>query len=439
MRITDGAPDCSGMAGEPGPDLSDPHYFGTGDPHPVWAALRQGDPVHRQCPHAGKPEFWALVRYEDVSRVLSRHDEFTAARGNILTTLGQTDVAGGKMLAVTDPPQHKRLKEPLSPRLSKQSVHALEPALRELARRLLSAGARQDAWDFAAQATFYPIAIAGLLLGIPETSWGHLKHFTYAAVAESDPDYAGSGDGGDQPDVLSRAHSEIFLFFHREVSRPGRADADDLIGALLRARSDEGEPLTREEVILNAYSLLIGATVTTSHAASAGLLALLENPAEYARWRASGDTASLVEEILRWSSPANHALRHTTGPVRMHGTTIPAGQPVAAWLGSANRDESVFDDPFRFRADRSPNRHIAFGVGAHRCVGAHTARLALTVLFEEITKNFERIDLDGEPRHLHSTFIAGIKSLPVRTVLRPDGAALAELRPLGDPDHHPHP
>jgi cytochrome P450 len=410
-------------------DLSDPHYFGTGDPHPVWTRMRAEDRVHRQCPRDGKPEFWAATRYADVSRILSQHGEFTASRGNILTTLGQTDIAGGKMLAVTDPPLHKRLKEPLAPHLGRQAVAAFEPRLRELSRRLLSLGARQDTWDFAAQAAFYPIAIAGLLLGIPEASWNRLKHFTYAAVAESDPDYAGTGDS--RAAVLSRAHSEIFLHFHTEVSRPGRADADDLIGALLRAAPD-GEPLSREEVILNAYSLLIGATVTTSHAASAGLLALLENPGEHARWLESGDTAALVEEILRWSSPANHALRHTTGETRLNDTVIGADSPVTAWLGSANRDESVFPDPFRFRADRSPNRHIAFGVGAHRCIGAHMARLALTVLFEEISRNFERVELAGDPRHLHSTFIAGVKSLPVRTVLRPEGAALRGLQPLGD-------
>ncbi|MGP4051180.1 cytochrome P450 [Streptomyces sp. 2A115] len=425
MRITSGDPAAENG---PEPDLSDPQFYGTGDPHPVWTRLRAEDPVHRQCPVDAKPAFWAVTRHADVSRVLARHVEFTTSRGNILTTLGQTDIAGGKMLAVTDPPEHKRLKDPLAPHVSRQAVRDHEPALRQFSRRLLSVGAREDTWDFAAQAAGYPIAIAGLLLGIPESSWDRLKHFTYAAVAESDPDYAPEGSSRSQ--VLSRAHSEIFLYFATEVSRPERAEADDLIGALLRAVPD-GEPLSREEVILNAYSLLIGATVTTSHAASGGLLALLENPGEYARWRASGDTGSLVEEILRWTSPANHALRHTIDEVRLGDACIGAGQPVTAWLGSANRDESVFPEPFRFAVDRKPNRHIAFGVGAHRCIGAHVARLALTVLFEEIAKNFERIELAGEPRHLHSTFIAGIKSLPVRTVLGPDGVGLRDLQPLG--------
>ena len=148
------------------PDLSDPHFFGTGDPHPVWARMRRDDPVHRQCPAHGRPEFWAVTRYADVSRVLGRHGEFTVSRGNILTTLGQIDIAGGKMLAVTDPPLHKRLKDPLAPHLGRQAVREFEPRLREFSQRLLSVGARQDTWDFAAQAEFYPIAIAGLLLGI---------------------------------------------------------------------------------------------------------------------------------------------------------------------------------------------------------------------------------------------------------------------------------
>jgi cytochrome P450 len=426
MRITSG-----GLVAEesPGPDLSDPHFFGLGDPHPVWTRLRCHEPVHRQRPRDGKPEFWAVTRYADVCRVLARHREFTATRGNILAILGQTEIAGGKMIAVTDPPLHKRLKEPLTPHLAKHAVRELEPALTGFSRRLLSIGARQDTWDFAAQAAFYPIAIAGLLLGIPESNWNWLKHFTHAAIAESDPDYARPGTS--RSSVLSQAHAEIFLYFHREVSRPGRADVDDLIGALLRA-APEGKPLSREEVILNAYSVLTGAAISTSHAASAGLLALLENPAENARWLKTGDTTPLVEEILRWASPANHALRHTTAEVRLGDTVIGAGQPVSAWLGSANRDENAFSDPFRFCADRYPNRHIAFGVGPHRCIGAHMARLALTVLFQEIAKNFERVELAGEPRHLHSTFIAGIKSLPIRTVLRPGGAGLRKFESLGE-------
>ncbi|MCK1813218.1 cytochrome P450 [Streptomyces sp. XM4011] len=396
-------------------DLSSPQFYGTGDPHPMWTHLRERCPVHWQEPRAGKPGFWVVTRYADVSRVLAGHRHFSAARGNILTTLGRADIAGGKMLAVTDPPRHTRLKAPLAPHLSRAAVRAYEPRLRELAQRVLAPGVRRGHWDFAERVSRYPIAIAGLLLGIAESDWERLKHYTYAAIAESDPRYRDAGTSAES--VLGRAHSEIFLQLTREVTRPARAEADDLIGAFLRSAADGA--MTREEVLLNAYSLLIGATVTTSHVASAGLLALLEQPAEYARWQAGGNTATAVEEMLRWSSPANHAMRHTTGDVRLGEATVGAGDPVTAWLGSANRDAAVFAEPFRFAVSRHPNRHIAFGVGAHRCVGAHLARLALTVLFEEFAARVARVELAGEPRHLHSTFIAGVTHLPIRTVARP--------------------
>jgi cytochrome P450 len=180
--------------------------------------------------------------------------------------------------------------------------------------------------------------------------------------------------------------------------------------------------------------VLLGATVTTSHALNAGVLALIENPQQHARWQELGCTGALVEEMLRWSSPANHFMRHATEDVELHGVRIAKGDPVTVWLGSANRDEDVFADPYTFDVTREPNKHVAFGVGAHRCIGAPMARLALEVFFDEALRTVERFEAAGPTAHLASNFIAGIKSLPVRAVLRPgQSGALTGVEPLDRP------
>jgi len=172
--------------------------------------------------------------------------------------------------------------------------------------------------------------------------------------------------------------------------------------------------------------------VTTPHAVAGTVLALIEHPDEYRRWHAVPDlTPTAVEEGLRWASPANHFMRHATKDMTLHGEHIKAGDAVVAWLGSANRDEEMFPDPFRFDLGRTPNRHVAFGFGPHYCVGAPLARIALRMLFAEVAAAVAEFALAGPVEHLTSNFVAGIKSMPVtarlnQKVAREIDTAIAE-------------
>ena len=395
-------------------DLFDPHFFATGDPHAVWHFLRSQAPILAQRLDDGR-EFWSVTRHEDVCRVLKDYNAFTSEQGTMLCILHKPDIAAGKMMAATDPSRHSELRKPFERVLGQSALQAHMPRLSRVVSDMLAPGMSGNTWDFAEAALFFPIDFIGTLMGIPTSDRKELVRLTTMSIAADDPEFM----DGTAEETLRFAHHELLAYFASEVSRRHRTGSkDDLIGQLMTMNVG-GKKLSDEEIMFNCYGLLLGANVTTPHAASATVLAMAENPDEYNRWAASPDLlASGVEEGLRWSSPAVHFMRYAKQDTELQGTTIKRGEAVVAWLGSANRDERVFENPYRFDVGRHPNRHVAFGFGPHFCVGAWVARFALRTLFSEIMRRVERIELAGPVDHLASNFVAGIKHLPVRMIPR---------------------
>ena len=181
-----------------------------------------------------------------------------------------------------------------------------------------------------------------------------------------------------------------------------------------------GEPLPEHET--NGYYIIIATAGhdTTSSATAGGLLALTENPAELDKLRAnpSARLASAVDEMFRWVSPVRHFVRTASADCAVGGVDIAAGESCALWYPSANRDEAVFDAPFSFRVDRPEVRHLAFGYGAHVCLGQHLARMEMTAFFKELLRRVEHLELAGQPRYSQSLFVGGLKSLPIRYRMR---------------------
>ena len=383
------------------PDLShinlfDPSFFATGDPHAVWSYLRSHAPIYAQRLEDGRA-FWSVTRHEDVCRVLKDHNTFTSQQGTMLCILHRPDIAAGKMMAATNPPRHTEIRRPFERALGPNAIQAHLPKLGCVAANLLAPGLSGEPWDFAEAAAAFPTEFIGFLMGIPTSEFMD----------------------GSPEETLRFAHHELLAYFASEISSRHRTGpGDDLIGQLMSINVG-GSRLTDEEIIFNCYGLLLGANVTTPHAASGTVLALAENPDEYSRWASNPELlASGVEEGLRWASPAIHFMRYAVRDTELHGTLIQRGEAVVAWLGSANRDERVFDNPYRFNVGRHPNRHVAFGFGPHFCVGAWLARYALRALFSELLRRVERIELVGPVAHLASNFVAGIKHMPVRMIPR---------------------
>jgi cytochrome P450 len=187
-----------------------------------------------------------------------------------------------------------------------------------------------------------------------------------------------------------------------------------------------GRRLTERELLVNCVSLILGAVVTTSHAISSTLIAIAGQNRGEGRFPQSISIDVMVEEALRWSSPVTHFMRHARVDTEIQGTKIRAGEAVTAWIGSANRDEGVFVDPYVLNLYRQPNRHVAFGSGPHLCLGSNLARLMLRRSFQAFSVHIESFELAEEPRHLASNEIAGVLSLPLRIKRRSSPPAAPE-------------
>ncbi|MFF8633776.1 cytochrome P450 [Streptomyces pilosus] len=394
-------------------DLHDPMLYGQGEPHSVWRHLRRHSPVHRNVTADGR-SFWSVTRHQDVMRVLRDHEVFTSARGNLLTTLGTDDVAGGRMVTVTDPPHHARLRAPQVAALTAGVRGTGGTRMREAVRALLRPALDGSPWDLARAATRLPLMALGPVMGLPAADWPALGRLAFAAVAPDDPVYAAEGTRT----TLATAHHELFSYFRAALRSRHRSPADDLLTRLLPPAGEDTRAAA-ELAVYHCYSLLLGAVTTLPHTVSATALAMAENSRVIEAMRQGPQAlATGVEEALRWSSPAAHVLRHTTRPVELAGVPLSRGEAVVAWLGSANRDEAVFPDPYRFDPGRTPNRHLAFGYGPHYCLGAALARASLTAVLVELVDAVEAVEVCGPVEHLNSHFIAGINRLPVRLTPR---------------------
>lgn len=395
-------------------DLIDPVLHAKGDPHAIWLAMRTHEPVHWQQVRPGLG-FWSATTYDDVATVLRDHTAFTSEHGTLLNLLGCKDPAGGRQLPATDPPRHTRMRSPIQRALNSRVVSAHRGPIRDEVRRLFATVADGEPFDFAELTGQLPMAVMGTLLGLDRETWPHLTFLTTQAVAPDDPEYS-RPEGGQA--TLDRAHRELFAALHEAIARREGGGTTDLVDVLIATGIEDGEPLRVGEIVANCYSLLLGANVTTPHVPNAAMIELMAG-GTYADWAGHPELlAGGVEEALRWSSPASHFLRYATHDVRLGETTIQKGEAVAAWIGSANRDATVFPDPYTFDIRRGAGRHLSLGVGPHYCLGHALVRLTLEEFFAELFTRFADFRPAGEPEHLHSNFIAGVKHLPVVATVR---------------------
>jgi cytochrome P450 len=389
-------------------DLVDPLLYTDGDAHAVWRELRELDGLswHQVDAERG---FWSLVKFADADFVLRHTALFTSERGTMLELLGMDDPAGGQQLVVTDPPRHTIMQARLKKALAVRAVDRRRDMIRDLVLDLIAPLADGGVFDFAQAMMQIPMSVTGRMIGLPQSDWHWLTRLTTACIAADDPEYQVAGG---KAATLTAAHRELFVYFQDLVSFRRDHLGDDLLSVLISSRF-EGRHMSPSEIVANCYSLLLGANVTTPHAPNFVLAEFIETGIldDWARHPEVGATA--VEEALRWSSPVNHMLRYATRDVVLRDTAIAAGDAVVVWLGSANRDDEEFPDAATFNIRRKPNKHLAFGIGPHYCVGHSVARVTIRTLFEELLSRFDNFQLAGKPERMMSNFVSGYKRLPV--------------------------
>jgi cytochrome P450 len=389
-------------------DLYAADFYRTGQPHAAWTALRSLAPVWKQTAPDGTP-FWSVTRYQDVVKVVKDVQRFSSEYSTMLSVL-HGDSARGKAIHLMDPPKHRSIRSPAAHTMSLYVLQRHEKAIKQRVTEMIGAAIEEGEVDFAKLATAIPMAVTGEIIGIAEKYWADVARWTIASMAPDDPFYSAGMD----KNTLQMAHVYLFSLLADLIAQRRDQPADDLISLLISLELD-GQPASDEDVLVNCYAFIMGANPTIPQAASQTMLLMLQNPGI---WRQLKDDPAIlptmVEEALRWASPVNGLLRRTTQEVRLGDEVVPEGGLVCAWLASANRDDAIFPEPFVFDPRRSPNPHVAFSVGPHRCIGNPSARVGLRMLLEELISQADHVEQTGDELHLQSNFLNGITSLPVR-------------------------
>ena len=413
-------------------DLIAPRHYGIrGVPHDVWTQLRRESPVHR-CEFGGAFEdFWAITRHADIVDVSGRPHLFSNREGPmILSRLQKAQVAKraespmGQMRTIIemDPPEHRVFRKAASGFFTPRNIRTLDGIVTESARALIDSLGEEGECDLVEKiAQRHPLRVLATLLGIDREDEDRLLELTQQLFGSEDPDLQRQGEDRDRAQM--ELGLEFYQMFDRIIQDRRARPRGDLATKLATARRADGEPLGPIETFGYYLIIFTAGHDTTRNALSSGFAALMENPDQLELLKQHPELSRrAVEEIVRWSSPVNHMKRQVLEDTEIRGQRIAAGDYLGLFYASANRDEEVFEDPFRFDVTRHPNRHLGFGTGEHFCLGAHVARASIRALLEEIAARVQSLEPVGDASQIHASFVVGLKTLPVHYKMKPRAA-----------------
>jgi cytochrome P450 len=401
-------------------DLSDAGIWQRGVPAEEFARLRREAPVAWNERHDGHRGFWAVTGYDEVVAV-SRDTEAFSSRDGVIS-LDDFDSAQSdarRTLLEMDPPQHGAMRKITWQGFGPRAVARLEADVRKRTGDLLDGLVGGGSFEAVSRLTKQiPIATLCGILGVPENRRDDMIRWSDLLIGSDDPDFVDPAYANfpeEERRLLPFGHPASLDAFAlgRELAEARRHDPrDDIVTSLVQAEVD-GRPLSEDEFLNYFLMLVVAGNETTRHTMSHMLIALATHPEEWARFRAEAINAKLaVAETLRWATPVHFVRRVATRRVMLRDAVIEAGDKVAMYFASANRDAAWFDQPDRFWLDRERNPHMAFGGGGpHFCLGNFVAQLQLRILLEELAPRVRAIELDGPVDRLRSNHIHGIKSV----------------------------
>jgi len=389
-------------------DLLAARSFENGQPHDQFRWLRENAPVHRH-PEPEGPGFWAVTRHDDVRAVSRNHAVFSNEPTVMIADPEPLlDMGDARMMLMSDPPRHTRLRRLVAQSFTPKAAKAMAPRLAVLARQIVDAVVERGECDFVADvAGELPSYVIAELMGLPLDDGRKLYRLT--EVLHSAPESLSAG-------AQAQAGAEMFAYAAALLAEKKARPADDLASRLIRSEI-EGRRLSEMEFHLFFMLLIDAGGDTTRNLVAGGMLALLDEPEQMARLTA--DPSRLLpaarEELLRFVSPVVYMRRTAKRDAEIAGQAIAQGDKVVLYYGSANRDADAFPDPDRLDIARTPNHHVAFGAtGAHFCLGAKLARVEIDAILHEVLTRMAGLELAEPPTWLTSNFISGPRRMPVR-------------------------
>jgi cholest-4-en-3-one 26-monooxygenase len=392
------------------------HYAEHGYPHDVFAKWRREEPVKYIEQPGGAVPFYAITKHEDITFIGRRPDLFLNGPRLVIDHEPEIEPVFPPTLIQLDPPKHGIYRKMVNKRFTPGALRHIHGDIERIGKDIVDAliqDSHGGECDFVEKISApLPIAVISWLLGVPEPDWPMLFDWTNRILGAQDPEFCDPNMTGAESSMA--AMTELFSYFTELVEQKRKNPADDLV-TLFTTLEYEGKPIPPMDVLTWCLIIVVAGNETTRNATTGGMLALIEHQDQLRKLQAEPELMrSAVEEMVRWTSPIIHFGRTATQDVEIRGTKIKQGEALALFYPAANRDEDVFPDGDTFRIDRSPNRHLGFGVGEHFCLGAHVARLEMIVAFKYLLPRIDEIELAGDVARLRSAFVGGIKRLPVR-------------------------
>lgn len=412
--------------------IVDSRAYAAGDPvDEAFRTIRAEMPLAVAEPEGMEP-FWVVSRHADIMTVEKQPDIFHNGDKSTFLTLKEMEpmvrfITGGepnlvRSLVSLDGQEHKDLRAVVFPSVTPKALRGLEDDIRKIAKSFVAEMlAKAPECDFATDVAFlYPLRVIMTVLGVPQEDEPFMLKLTQELFSSADPELNRDRkevNPAEALDGLRRTMEDLEAYFG-VMTEKFRANPTDQVNSLIANAKINGEYLNRRQ-LMGYY--IIAATAghdTTSNTTAGAMWALAERPHLFEQLKADpGKVNAFVEESIRWVVPVKHFMRSATQDTEVSGQKIKAGDWMMLSYQSANRDEAVFNDPFDYRIDREPNRQIAFGYGAHVCLGQHLARMEMRILWEELFPHLQSIELAGTPQRTISNFVCGPKHVPIRFTL----------------------
>lgn len=402
--------------------IADPKTYASEEAfHSLFTKLRRDDPVHWTEPDEYRP-FWAITKHADIAEIEKQNELFINDPRLTLTTIETEkkvkEFTGGSHLLLRtlvnmDNPDHRTYRGMTQAWFMPPNLKSLEAQVGALAKEYID---RMEALDGTCDfvrdvAVWYPLRVIMTVLGVPPEDEGFMLKLTQEIFGASDPEMKRASDA---TTFNANTITDFFNYFGAITADRRKNPRDDVASVIANAKIN-GELVSDFEALSYYIIVATAGHDTTSSTTAGGLLALMQNPDEFAKLRANPDLLpSAIDEMIRWVTPVKNFFRTATEDVEFRGKKIKKGDNLLMCYWSANRDEDVFDDPFAFKIDCSPNKHIAFGYGAHVCLGQHLAKMEIRSLYRELLSRLETVELAGDPAWVEANFVSGLKRLPIR-------------------------